>query len=105
MGKLTRLALIKKLVELDQVYFTTKAGVEMERDGLLPSMVYQAIINAVAINKTLRSRDPETGTLEHLYVIVSSTNSGMLIYTKGKIRKRENEVTFYVLISSKRFID
>jgi len=95
---------IKELIDEEKVIFTTKAGIEMERDGLLPWMVYEAIGNAVAINKRLRSTDPDTGLKEYLYVIVSSTYSGTLIYTKGKIKKRNNEDTFYILISSKSFV-
>ncbi len=67
-------------------------------------MIYEAIQNAVAINKTLRSKDPKTGEKEYLHIIVSSTKKGTLIYTKGKIKKKDNEDTFYILISSKRFV-
>ncbi|MFH0766096.1 MAG: hypothetical protein V2A61_06725 [Calditrichota bacterium] len=95
---------IKELVLDGKVIFTVKAGIEMERDGLLPRMVFQAIINAPVINKTLRSADPETGAREYLHVIISSSYDGTIIYTKGKIKKVENEDTFYILISSKRSI-
>ncbi len=95
---------IKELVLDGNVDFTNKALIEMERDGLLPRSIFQAIINAPVINKILRSNDPITGKKEYLYVIVGSSFDGMVIYTKGKIKKENDEETFYILISSKRWL-
>ena len=95
---------IKELVMDGNVDFTEKAAIEMERDGLLPRIVYQAIVNAPVINKRLRSKDPLTGEKEYLYVIIGSSYDGTVVYTKGKIKKEKDEETFYILISSKRWI-
>jgi hypothetical protein len=95
---------IKRLVLAKKVIFTVKAGNELERDGLLPLYVMEAIINAPAINKTLRSTNPRTGAREYLYVIIGQSYSGTVIYTKGTIRKKADEETYYILISSKRSI-
>lgn len=39
---------------------------------------------------------------EKLYVIVSFNYTGSLIYTKGAIKRQEDQEIFYILISSKR---
>ena len=77
----------------------------MVRDSLTPELVYEAILNAPAIFKVLRSRNPRAGKGERLYVIKGLTFDGMDVYTKGKILKREGIEVFYVLISSKRSTD
>ncbi len=68
-------------------------------------MVYEAILNASALAKVLRSRNPRTSNTEKLYVIKGLTFDGMAIYTKGKILTKEGVDIFYVLISSKRSTD
>jgi hypothetical protein len=78
---------------------------EMARDSLAPELVYEAILNAPAIFKVLRSRNPKTKKVEKLYVIKGLTFDGLEIYTKGKILKKEGVDVFYVLISSKRSTD
>lgn len=67
--------------------------------------VYEAILNAPCIAKTLASRNPKTGSREKLYVIKGMTFDGLDIYTKGKILKQEEREVFYVFISSKRSTD
>ena len=74
-------------------------------DALTPELVYESIINAPAIYKTLRSRNPRTKQAEKLYVIKGMTFDGLDIYTKGKILNKEGADVFYVLISSKRSTD
>ena len=96
---------IKRLVVSRQVLFTEKAEIEIARDGLTPELVYEAILNAPAIFKVLRSRNPKTGKSERLYVIKGLTFDGLAIYTKGKILKKEGIDIFYVLISSKKSTD
>jgi hypothetical protein len=78
---------------------------EMARDSLAPELVYEAILNAPAIFKVLRSRNPKTKKVEKLYVIKGLTFDGLEIYTKGKILKKEGVDVFYVLISSKKSTD
>ncbi len=88
-----------------RVLFTEKAEIEMVRDALTPELVYEAILNAPAIFKVLRSRNLKAGRSERLYVIKGLTFDGVDVYTKGKILKREGVEVFYVLISSKKSTD
>ncbi len=96
---------IKRLVVSRRVLFTEKAEIEMARDALTPELVYEAIVNAPAIFKVLRSRSPKATKSERLYIIKGLTFDGMDVYTKGKILKKEGVEVFYVLISSKRSTD
>jgi hypothetical protein len=102
MGILVR---IKRIVIAGQVLFTEKAQDEMDIDALVPELVYEAILNAPAVTKTLRSRNPVSGKREILYVIKGLTFDGLAIYTKGKILKYAEQEVFYVFISSKRSTD
>jgi hypothetical protein len=96
---------IKRLVLAQRVIFTAKAEGEMYADGLSHELVFEAIINAPAITKTLRSRNPRSSRRETLYIIKGITYDGMVIYTKGRIATFEGREVFYVLISSKRSTD
>jgi hypothetical protein len=96
---------IKRLVISRRVLFTEKADLEMARDSLTPEIVYEAILNAPAIFKVLRSSNPRTLKPEKLYVIKGLTFDGLEIYTKGKILKKEGVDVFYVLVSSKKSTD
>jgi hypothetical protein len=51
---------IKRLVVSRRVVFTEKAENEMAADGLTPELVYESIINAPAVFKIIRSRNPKT---------------------------------------------
>jgi hypothetical protein len=95
---------IKRLVLRRKVVFTEKAAEEMLRDDLDEDAVCEAILNAPSIAKRLRSTNPKTGDKESLYVIVGMTYDGLVIYTKGKILKKDGRERFYVLISSKKSI-
>ncbi len=101
MSSITR---IKQLILDDQVIFTEKADIEMTRENITERMVKEAIINAPAISKTIRSTAPKTGKKEYLYIIIGPTYSGMILYTKGKIVIEDDRETFYVIISSKHYI-
>jgi hypothetical protein len=96
---------IKRLVVSRRVLFTEKAEIEMARDALTPELVYEAILNAPAVFKVIRSRSPKAGRGERLYVIKGLTFDGVDVYTKGKILKKDGVEVFYVLISSKRSTD
>jgi hypothetical protein len=96
---------IKRLVVARRVIFTEKAEVEMDADALTPELVYESILNAPAVFKVLRSRNPHTKHAERLYVIKGLTFDGLAIYTKGKILTKKGTDVFYVLISSKRSTD
>jgi hypothetical protein len=96
---------IKRLVIARRVLFTEKAECEMTADDLTPEIVYEAILNALAVFKVLRSRNRRTGKTERLYVIKGLTFDGLAVYTKGKILEKEGVEVFYVLISSKKSTD
>ena len=74
-------------------------------NGVFRPTRFEAIINAPAITKTLRSRNPRSGRRETLYVIKGLTYDGLTVYTKGKMATFEGREVFYVLISSKRSTD
>ncbi len=93
---------IKRLVVARRVEFTIKATEERLRDGLTVEDVLESIVNANAMKKVLRSRSTVRGrATERLYVIESPTFTGMWVYTKGTIRRKEGLEVFYVLVSAK----
>ena len=82
--------------------YTAKARSERLLYGLTVEDVLEAIVNAASINKTLRSTSSSKNTRkEKLYVIISSSYDGKVIYTKGTIRKIDGVDEFYILVSSK----
>lgn len=93
---------IKRLIIQGDYQFTLKAENELESDGLVIEDALESILNATDIYKVLNSTHPGSGKREKLYVIKSLTYDSVLIYTKGKIFKQNNEEHFYILISSKR---
>ncbi len=93
---------IKRAVLSGRYAFSEKARLEMEADGLTELDVAESILNAVAIYKRLRSRNPKSGSREHLYVIQSTNLEGLMIYSKGKLVRQSGKDHFYFLISSKR---
>lgn len=96
---------IKRLIIANRYAFTLKAEAEMFADSLAETDVLESILNANGIKKTIRSKNPQSGKRERLYIIESFTYDGLLIYTKGKIAKDETgKETLYLLISSKRSI-
>jgi hypothetical protein len=95
---------IKRLIISGNVLFTKKAELEIKKDGLTEDLVCEAILNAPAISKKIRSLKPKSNTREYLYIIIGLTYDDTPIYTKGKIIKSEDEEKFYVLISSKKSI-
>jgi arginine/lysine/ornithine decarboxylase len=97
------LAKIKRLVIARRLRFTFKADLERIADGLTVEDIVESLVNAPAINKTLRSRSPSRlQRWEKLYVIISPTYDGTLVYTKGTIRKIHGSEEYYLLISAKR---
>jgi len=85
-----------------RVEFTAKATAERLRDGLTVEDVIESIVNANAIKKVLRSRSTaRRQAVERLNVIESPTFTGTWVYTKGTIRRKGAQETFYVFISSK----
>jgi hypothetical protein len=75
----------------------------MEIDQLTELDVVESILNAVAIEKRLRSHSPIRPTRrEYLYVIKSANVEGLEIYTKGKLVQETGLETYYFRVSSKR---
>ncbi|MGD1277315.1 MAG: hypothetical protein ABR964_08840 [Tepidisphaeraceae bacterium] len=73
----------------------------MEVDNLDITDIRESLMNAVAIYKTIRSTNAQTGHREYLHVIQSPNLAGIAIYTKGKLLVEDRTETFYVLVSSK----
>ena len=97
------LAKIKRLILLGQYRFTRKAELERLRDGLSQTDVLEAIISADEIMKVLRSTSPfRARRREKVYIIVGFTFDGLLIYTKGVIRREFGQETLYIFVSAKR---
>ena len=96
---------IKRLVISRNVLFTEKAELEMAEESLTPELVFEAILNAPAIYKIIRSKNPRSAKVEKLYIIKGMTFDGLGVYTKGKILTKEGVDIFYVLISSKKNTD
>lgn len=94
---------IKRLAIARRLRFTFKADTERIRDGLSVEDIVESLVNAPVINKTLRSRSPSRLLpREQLYVIISSTYDGTLVYTKGTIRRTQGVEEYYLLISAKK---
>lgn len=94
---------IKRLVASGRFHVTLKAQAELDADDLSPQDAIEAILNAQAIKKTLRSRSQQRESAsEKLYVIEGFNYAGTLIYTKGAIKREAEGEVFYLLISSKR---
>ncbi len=93
---------IKRLVIARRVIFSAKAREERLAGKLTVEDVLESILNAPTINKTLRSTSKfRKSQKEKLYVIISSTYDGKIIYTKGAIRKVGDKEDFYILVSAK----
>jgi len=96
---------IKRAILARQFGFSEKAGQEMELDDLTELDVAEAILNSVAIYKTIRSTSPwRKQERECLHVILGITLDGRIIYTKGRLDEQEGSDFYYLLISSKRAI-
>lgn len=96
---------IKRTVLEGRYAFSKKASEELAADGLTELDVVEAIANAVAIYKTVRSRSPHRSRPgEKLYVIQSTNLEGVLMYTKGKFATMGGVETYYFLISAKRSV-
>ena len=54
----------------------------MDADALTELDVAESILNATAINKTLRSTSPFRTSRQYLYVIHSPTLDGLAIYSR-----------------------
>lgn len=94
---------IKRGVLAERYLFNEKANTGLKAVGLAALDVAEAILNAVAIYKTIRSRRLCRGQRgETLYVVVGTTLTGLPLYTKGKVLIDDEHETYYFLISSPR---
>ncbi|GMV19577.1 MAG: hypothetical protein AMXMBFR56_78010 [Polyangiaceae bacterium] len=97
---------IKRCCLTGRVVFTDKADTERVAGGLSHADVIEAIVNAPAVYKTLRSRaSVRRRRSEKLYVIIGITHEGIHVNTKGALRTVEGEDVFYLLVSAKRSIE
>ena len=93
---------IKRLIIQGRYIFTIKAAAEHVADGLSEEDVLESILNATFV-RAKRSRSPRRREKqEKVYIIKSFTYDGVLVYTKGVMRKMEQQEVFYILISAKR---
>jgi hypothetical protein len=102
-GKVELLVRIKRAVLEGNFEFSEKSRLEMEADDLAELDIIEAIVNASAIYKVLRSTSKhriQSG--EKLYVIVGTNLAGLPIYTKGKLVSCPGDDTYYFLVSAKR---
>lgn len=96
------LSTIKRLIIQGRYAFTEKALTEMDRDHLTEELVVESILNAQFM-KVKRSTSPyRKHKGERVCIIESFTYAGLLLYTKGVVRKESDGNKFYLLISSKR---
>ncbi|HEX7602426.1 MAG TPA: hypothetical protein VF316_12510 [Polyangiaceae bacterium] len=102
----TPLFRIKRCCLNGRIVFTSKADGERVASGLSHDDVIEAVVNAPAIYKVLRSRSTaRTVRTERLYVVVGLTHDAVIVYTKGALRRFAGEDHFYVFISTKRSVD
>ena len=96
---------IKRAILAGHYAFSEKASLELEANVLTELDVVESIVNAVAIYKTIRSRNPyHKQAREYLHVIQSTNLEGVMIYTKGKLVQEAGIETYYFLISSKKAV-
>jgi hypothetical protein len=94
---------IKRAVIAGHVVFTLKAVEERTNARLTEEEVREAIVNASAIYKSIRSTSQRRRkSREWLHIIYGTTFTGIVVYTKGKLLVERGVETYYVLISAKR---
>src|ERR1039458_2654498 len=96
------LARIKRCALLHRVRFTFKAADERVADDLTELEVLESLVNAVRVEKKLRSAvSLRRGLPDYLYVIKAPTAPREIVYTKGKFVDEAGVETYYLLISAK----
>lgn len=93
---------IKKLILLGRYEFRLSAAVQLTSDGLTKEDALGAILNADFLMKKNSTSQDKLERKEKVYIIESFTYDGILMYTKGIIRTKGNQETFYIIISAKR---
>lgn len=91
---------IKRLLVRNKYKFTAKAAAERYLDGLDEEDVIESIMNGGFIqSKKSNSADRAHGA-EKIHIIEGFTYDGILVYTKGVIKKENHEDVFYLLVAS-----
>ena len=93
---------IKRLVLKGKYEFRLSAEIQLLNDGLTKDDALEAILNADFLVKKRSTSEDRLMAREMVYVIESFTFDGILMYTKGTIRKVADGETYYIVISSKR---
>lgn len=96
------LAAIKRLIIQGRYAFTEKALLEIDREHLTEELVLEAILNAQFLKMKRSTSIRKSAQDERIYVIESFTYSGLLLNTKGVIKRDAEGYRFYLLISSKK---
>lgn len=101
----SRLVRIKRLVARGRYEFTEKADLECAADGLTQDDVVESILNAQYLRTKKSTSRWRRGSRETLYIIDSFSFDGVPIYSKGVMRRLDDdEEHFYIIISGKRSI-
>lgn len=93
---------IKRLLLRGKYEFRLSAEIQLINDGLTKDDALEAILNADYLVKKNSTSQDKLEPREKVYIIESFTFDGILMYTKGVIRKIDSQETFYVIISAKR---
>jgi hypothetical protein len=93
---------IKRLIWRGKYEFRLSAEIQLADDGLTHEDALEAILNADYLKKKNSISQDKIGPKEKVYIIESFTYDGILMYTKGAIKKSDGQETFYIIISAKR---
>lgn len=93
---------IKRLALQHAIMFTEKAVFESELDDLTEDDVIESILNAGFVRSKRSTARKRRRPGEMVHIIEGFTFDGILIYTKGVIRRIDECDIFYVLVSAKR---
>ncbi len=93
---------IKRLIIQGRYAFTEKALLEIDREHLTQDLVLESILNAQFVRTKLSTSPYRKHRRERVFIIESFTYGGMLLYTKGVLKKDSEGYKFYLLISSKK---
>lgn len=93
---------IKKLILRGNYEFRLSAEIQLANDRLTKEDALESILNADFIRKKTSTSKDRLKPKEKVYIIESFTYDGILLYTKGVIRKIKDRETFYIIISAKR---
>jgi hypothetical protein len=96
------LATIKRLIIQGRYAFTEKALLEIDREQLTEELVLEAILNAQFLKIRRSTSARKSCRDESICMIESFTYAGLLLYTKGVVKRDAEGYRFYLLISSKK---